>query len=120
MPYIKPLVEPPFAAVGRLLRGYEVTPVALAEKTGWSYGKSAARLSSPQTLTLAELDLIFRKFHIGKEKAIAAICDGFKVRNSAEINQPKLTQEQRDINFQEFVQRMYELHMLQFHRDSRA
>ena len=58
MPYIKPLVEPPFAAVGRLLRGYEVTPVALAEKTGWSYGKAAARLSSPQTLTLAELDLI--------------------------------------------------------------
>ena len=53
MPYIKPLVDPPFAAVGRLLRGYEVTPVALAEKTGWSYGKAAARLSSPQTLTLA-------------------------------------------------------------------
>ena len=58
MPYIKPLVDPPFAAVGRMLRGYEVTPVSLAEKTGWSYGKAAARLSSPQTLTLAELDLI--------------------------------------------------------------
>lgn len=81
MPYIKPLVEPPFAAVGRLLRGYEVTPVALAEKTGWSYGKSAARLSSPQTLTLAELDLICRRFHIEKEKIVDAFQECIKTTN---------------------------------------
>ena len=78
MPYIKPLVEPPFAAVGRLLRGYKVTPVALAEKTGLSYGKAAARLSSPQTLTLAELDLIFRRFHVDKDEAITSITKGIK------------------------------------------
>ena len=50
----------------------------LSEKTGWSYGKSAARLSSPQTLTLAELDLIFRRFHVDKDEAITAIQKGIK------------------------------------------
>ena len=81
MPSIKPLVEPPFAAVGRLLRGYEVTPVALAEKTGWSYGKSAARVKAPYTLTLAELDLICRKFHIEKGKIVDAFQECIKTTN---------------------------------------
>ena len=81
MPYIKPLVEPPFAAVGRLLRGYEVTPVAIAEKTGWSYGKAASRVKSPHTLTLAELDLICCKFHIKKEKIVDAFQECIKTTN---------------------------------------
>ena len=40
------------------------------------YIKAAARLSSPQTLTLAELDLIFRRFHVDKDEAITAIQKG--------------------------------------------
>ena len=51
MPYIKPLVDHPFAA---------------------------ARLSSPQTLTLAELELIFRRLHVDKDEAITAIQKGIK------------------------------------------
>ena len=81
MPYIKSLVDPPFAAVGRLLRCYEVTPVALAEKTGWSYGKAASRVKSPHTLTLAELDLICCKFHIKKEKIVDAFQECIKTTN---------------------------------------
>jgi len=67
MPYIKEKPKP-FAAVGRLLKGYDVTPTALAEKTGWSYGKSASRLLNPETLTLLELDIISRRFHIPMEE----------------------------------------------------
>ena len=81
MPYIKPLVDPPFAAVGRLLRGYEVPPVALADKTGWSYGKSDARVKAPNTLTLSEVDVICRKFHTEKEKIVDAFQECIKTTN---------------------------------------
>ena len=67
MPYIKQRAEP-FSEVGRLLRGYGVTPTALAQKTGWSYGKAKTRCFVPGALTLSELEKIGRLFHIPMEE----------------------------------------------------
>ena len=72
MPYIKERPEP-FSAVGRLLRGYGVTPTALAGKTGWSYGKAQTRGRVPGSITLSELDIISRNFHIPMEEIRQAI-----------------------------------------------
>lgn len=72
MPWVKERPKP-FAAVGRLLKGYDVTPSALASKTGWSYGKAQSRIKNPATLTLAELDVISRGFHIPMDEIRSAI-----------------------------------------------
>lgn len=72
MPYIKPK-EPPFIRVRRLLLGYEMTPQSLAAVLECSENTARARLRSPETLTLGELDKISRRGHIPMEEIRAAL-----------------------------------------------
>ena len=43
--------------------------------------EAAARVKAPNTLTLSELDLICRKFHIEKEKIVDAFQECIKTTN---------------------------------------
>jgi hypothetical protein len=72
MPYIKPR-EKPFAAVGRVLKGYDVTAAEMARRTGWSYHKSRDRMEKPELFTLGEIKILSQKFHIPIEELRAAV-----------------------------------------------
>lgn len=72
MPKVKK-TDPPFAPLGRLLRGYGVSAVALSVRTGWSYGKASARVNNPGSITLGELEIIRRKFEIPKAQIMEAL-----------------------------------------------
>lgn len=63
MPYIKQKA-PPWAAMQRLLRGYGMTPTALAGVLGVSRPTATSRLENPGTLTLEELHRISTRAHI--------------------------------------------------------
>lgn len=63
MPYIKP-TDPPFARVGRLLKGYGLSSGKLATVLGCSAPTALKKLKQPETLTLADLALINSRGHI--------------------------------------------------------
>lgn len=67
MPYIKQKA-PPWAAMQRLLRGYGMTPTALAGILDVSRPTATKRLENPGTLTLDELHKISTMAHIPMEE----------------------------------------------------
>ena len=72
MPYIKPK-EPAFAKMQRLLKGYGLSGQKLAAVLECSAPTARARLESPQTLTLEDLDRINRRGHVPMEEIREAI-----------------------------------------------
>lgn len=67
MPYIKKK-DPPFARMGRLLRGYGFSAPKLAEILDVSRPTAKKRLDQPEMLTLRDLDLINRFGHVPLEE----------------------------------------------------
>ena len=72
MPYIKPH-KAPFGAMTRLLKGYGYDGAALAKVLGCSAPTARKRISSPESLTLLELDRLNRYGHIPIEELREAI-----------------------------------------------
>ena len=71
MPYIKK--QAPFAALGRIIKGYDGTATVLAEKLGCCYNTASSRLADPGELTLNELRKISQRLHIPVEEIRQAI-----------------------------------------------
>lgn len=71
MPYTKQ--QQPFLSVARLLKGYGVTATALSGETGWSCKKSTDRIAHPDRLSLSEIAIIVRRFHIPTEEMLEAV-----------------------------------------------
>ncbi len=67
MPYIKPKPKA-HDAMGRLLRGYEMTGPRLATVLGCCENTARAKLEDPGRLTLVDLDRIRRLGHIPAEE----------------------------------------------------
>lgn len=72
MPYVK-TPERPYAAVGRLLKGYGMTAEKLSGILECSVPTARARLNDPQRFSLAELALVSRKGHVPIEEIRDAI-----------------------------------------------
>lgn len=72
MPYIKPKA-PPFQAVQRLLKGYDINATRLSALLGCSYNTARRLLERPGLLTLEKLDTICRRQHIPMEELREAI-----------------------------------------------
>lgn len=72
MPYIKPR-DPPFAALGRLLKGYDLNAPKLAGILDCSTPTARRRLKEPELLTLGDLVRISQRGHIPMEEIREAI-----------------------------------------------
>jgi len=72
MPYVK-RIEIPYAAVGRLLKGYGINAEKLAGILECSVPTARARLNDPQRFSLAELGKVSRKGHVPIEEIRDAI-----------------------------------------------
>lgn len=72
MPRIRPR-DVPFVKIKRLLIGYGLNGPALAEVLDCTPNTARSRLERPETLTLAELELVSRKGHVPMDEIRAAI-----------------------------------------------
>lgn len=71
MPYIKQ--DPPWARMGRLLRGYGLNAARLAAVLGCSTPTALTRIREPERLTLGDIVKINERAHIPMEELRAAI-----------------------------------------------
>lgn len=72
MPYIKPK-QPPFAKLGRLMKGYELSGRQIAEMLGCAPATGCKKLADPSLFTLADLQKINRAAHIPADEIRDAI-----------------------------------------------
>lgn len=72
MPYKKPKYIK-FIELGRLLRGYGLNCVKLANVLDCCPATAIKKLSNPETLTLRDIDRIVRFGHVPKEEVLGNI-----------------------------------------------